>query len=69
MLAGLAALAALALLQPIDRAMAQGAAAASVTSPLSLPDMALGAAKAPVTIVEYASMSCPHCAGFAFSRC
>jgi protein-disulfide isomerase len=27
--------------------------------------MALGAAKAPVTIVEYSSLTCPHCADFA----
>ena len=26
--------------------------------------MALGPAKAPVTIIEYASMTCPHCAAF-----
>jgi protein-disulfide isomerase len=32
--------------------------------PVSLPDMAIGSADAPVTIVEYASMSCPHCAAF-----
>ena len=32
--------------------------------PVSLPDMAVGSANAPVTIVEYASMSCPHCAAF-----
>ena len=63
-LAGLAALAALFLLHPIDGVMAQGAAAAPVAKPVSLPDMALGPAKAPVAIVEYASMSCPHCAGF-----
>jgi protein-disulfide isomerase len=31
---------------------------------MSLPDMALGEAKAPVTIFEFASMSCPHCAAF-----
>jgi protein-disulfide isomerase len=31
---------------------------------MSLPDMALGSPKASVTIVEYASMSCPHCAAF-----
>lgn len=30
----------------------------------SLPDMQLGKADAPVTIVEYASMTCPHCAHF-----
>jgi len=29
-----------------------------------LPDMSLGKADAPVTIVEYASMTCPHCAHF-----
>ena len=32
--------------------------------PDALPDMALGNAKAPVTIIEYASMTCPHCAHF-----
>jgi protein-disulfide isomerase len=45
-------------------AMAQSATAALVAKPVSLPDMALGPAKAPVTITEYASMSCPHCAAF-----
>jgi len=29
-----------------------------------LPEMALGSDKAPVTIVEYASMTCSHCAHF-----
>ena len=29
-----------------------------------LGDMALGAPGAPVTIIEYASMTCPHCAAF-----
>jgi len=33
-------------------------------SPGALPDQVLGAAEAPVTIVEYASMTCPHCAAF-----
>ena len=32
--------------------------------PQALPDMALGEEDAPVTIVEYASMTCPHCAHF-----
>ncbi len=32
--------------------------------PDALPDLALGDDKAPVTIVEYASMTCPHCAHF-----
>ncbi len=39
---------------PVDQLMAPG----------PLPDMALGAAAAPVTIVEYASMTCSHCAAF-----
>lgn len=30
-----------------------------------LKDMVMGKAEAPVTIVEYASMTCPHCAHFA----
>ncbi len=30
----------------------------------ALPDMAIGSADAKVTIVEYASMTCPHCATF-----
>ncbi len=46
------------------RASAQSAVAAAVTKPVSLPDIAIGSAKAPVTITEYASMSCPHCAAF-----
>ena len=45
-------------------AMAQNPPAALVSKPVSLPDMAVGTTKAPVTIVEYASMTCPHCAAF-----
>ncbi len=30
----------------------------------TLPEMIMGADNAPVTIVEYASMTCPHCAHF-----
>lgn len=45
-------------------AFAQNATAALVAKPVSLPDMALGPANAPVNITEYASMSCPHCAAF-----
>ena len=44
---------------------AQNATAAEVAKPVSLPDMALGPKDAPVTITEYASMTCPHCARFA----
>jgi protein-disulfide isomerase len=61
-LTGLAALAGLSPLRLIVTAMAQSAA--DVAKPMSLPDMALGPADAKVTIVEYASMTCPHCAAF-----
>jgi protein-disulfide isomerase len=30
----------------------------------SLPEMSMGDPKAPVTIIEYSSLSCPHCAEF-----
>lgn len=60
----LAVLAGLAPFHLIDEASAQNAVEALVTKPVSLPDMALGPAKAKVTITEYASMSCPHCAAF-----
>jgi protein-disulfide isomerase len=63
-LAGLAAFIAFAPVRLAGEAMAQSATAALVARPVSLPDMALGPAKAPVTITEYASMSCPHCAAF-----
>jgi protein-disulfide isomerase len=33
-------------------------------APGPLPEIAMGDAKAPVTIVEYHSMTCPHCAHF-----
>jgi len=65
----LAGLAAFTPLDPIGGARAQDAkarkaTAALVAKPVALPDMALGPAKASVTITEYASMSCPHCAAF-----
>src|SRR5215813_11675326 len=37
---------------------------ALLAKPPSLPDMALGAEKAPITIVEYSSLTCLHCAAF-----
>jgi len=63
-LTGLAALAGFSPLRLIADALAQGATAADVAKPVSLPDMAIGAKDAPVTITEYASMTCPHCAAF-----
>jgi protein-disulfide isomerase len=61
-LTGLSLLAGFSPLQLISEAMAQGAA--DVAKPQSLPDMAIGPANASVTITEYASMTCPHCANF-----
>ena len=63
-LTGLAALAGFSPVRLISDALAQGATAADVAKPQSLPDMALGPANATVTITEYASMTCPHCAAF-----
>ena len=45
-------------------ARAQTVPMADLMKPDALPDMAIGDDKAPVTIVEYASMTCPHCAHF-----
>jgi protein-disulfide isomerase len=61
-LTGLAALAGLSPLRFITEALGQSAS--DVAKPVSLPDMALGPANAPVTITEFASMTCPHCAAF-----
>ena len=63
-LTGLGLLAGFSPLRLITEAMAQSASAADVAKPVSLPDMALGPANATVTITEYASMTCPHCANF-----
>lgn len=61
-LTGLAALVGFSPLRLIGQAMAQSAA--DVAKPVSLPDMALGPADAKVTVTEFASMTCPHCAAF-----
>lgn len=46
-------------------AFAQGTFdAAELMKPGALPDMTLGKADAPVTVIEYASMTCGHCAHF-----
>lgn len=37
---------------------------AELNKPGDLPDQALGKADAPLTIIEYASMTCGHCANF-----
>ena len=45
-------------------ALAQGPTQEELMRPGPLPDLVLGKADAPVTIIEYASMTCPHCATF-----
>lgn len=37
---------------------------AELMAPPPLPDMWMGSAAAPVTVIEYASMDCSHCAAF-----
>jgi protein-disulfide isomerase len=61
-LTGLGLIAGLSPLRLITEAMAQSAS--DVAKPQSLPDMALGPATSAVTITEYASMTCSHCANF-----
>jgi protein-disulfide isomerase len=46
-------------------AAAQSATAAELLAPPELGDRVLGKDDAPVTVIEYASMTCPHCAHFA----
>jgi len=38
---------------------------AAALANVAIPDIVLGAADAPVTVIEYASPTCPHCATFA----
>jgi protein-disulfide isomerase len=45
-------------------ALAENIPVSDLMKPDAMPDLALGDDKAPVTIVEYASMTCPHCAHF-----
>lgn len=67
------ALGALLLLSPsgVGEAYAQRLGPAPVVSveelmkPTDLPDIAIGPADAKVTVIEYSSLTCPHCAHFA----
>jgi protein-disulfide isomerase len=47
-----------------DPAAAQSGATADAEAFARVPDMVRGAADAPVTVIEYASLTCPHCATF-----
>ena len=48
----------------IRSAAAQDVSPVDLAKPVPLGDVVLGSANAPVTIVEYASLSCGHCAAF-----
>ncbi|KAB2698385.1 DsbA family protein [Brucella haematophila] len=50
-----------------DRAPEGTVDAAKVAEPGKLKDMVYGKADAPVTIIEYASLTCPHCADFSIN--
>lgn len=60
--AGAAGIVSLAPVAGVDTAKAQQVS--GLYDDLPLPDKVLGNADAPVTIVEYASMTCPHCKNF-----
>ncbi|HZD91292.1 MAG TPA: DsbA family protein [Pseudolabrys sp.] len=50
-------------LMPVP-AIAETVPMTELMAPQPLPDMVLGSKSAPVIVVEYASMTCPHCAHF-----
>jgi protein-disulfide isomerase len=52
-----------AFMPPLARAD-QAQTVALLARPPALPDIALGKDKAPITIIEYSSLTCPHCAAF-----
>ena len=62
-LTGVAVLAGLCPFYLMTAVLANGTAS-NVTEQESLPEMALGPADAAVTIIEFASITCPHCAAF-----
>jgi protein-disulfide isomerase len=49
----------------IGSTRAQAVSLEDLKNPGPLPDMVLGSSDAPITIIEYASMTCSHCAQFA----
>ena len=63
-MAGCAASALLALSPALAFAQEAAVNVADLHAPGQLGEKVLGPAEAPVTVVEYASFSCPHCAAF-----
>jgi protein-disulfide isomerase len=64
-LATLALASSTSLLTWIETAQAQSVSPADLLEPGPMGDRQLGPDNAPVTIIEYASLTCPHCAHFA----
>ena len=65
LLEGASALALVTYADPAARALAQTKVSDADLAPAGpLGDLVMGAENAPVTIIEYASMTCPHCAQF-----
>lgn len=50
--------------RPADDRRSERLDLTALHQPGPLPDMAIGSGRAPVTIVEYASVTCPFCASF-----
>jgi len=48
----------------VTPARAEGPSVAELMQPNPLGEMAMGSENAPITVIEYASMTCPHCAHF-----
>ncbi len=49
---------------PFSAAFAQTATDSATIDTSDVPEMSIGKADAPVTIIEYGSFTCPHCADF-----
>lgn len=49
---------------PVQAQQVAAPASAAVAISATFQDMVYGSADAPITIIEYASLSCPHCARF-----
>ena len=63
-LATLALVSSTSLLSWAETARAQSVSPADLLEPSPLGDRQMGPDNAPVTIIEYASLTCPHCASF-----
>ena len=60
----LAFLASAAMVATLAAFVSSASRAEEAKAPEALPEMAVGSESAPVTIIEYSSLTCPHCAHF-----